>query len=310
VVGANGEEIDVDEHGRVVVKFHWDRADGNDEKSSCRVRVSQAWAGKGFGSVFHPRMGQEVIVEFLEGDPDRPIVTGRVYNGEQTIPFDLPSEKTQSGIKSKSSKSGANDNYNEIRFEDKKDSELISIQAEKDLGSVVKNDENAQVGHDRSRQVGNDEDVSIGANRNVQVAADHEESVGANETLSVGESRTWTVGTDESGSVGGNQDVSIGKNSSLTVSGALSEDVGEGLTLKVGKDSDVTIGGSHEESVANDYVLQAKAIQLVAKDEVSIKVGRAELVMKKNGDITLKGKKINVKGSGDVIVKGSKVAMN
>jgi type VI secretion system secreted protein VgrG len=302
VVGAKGEEIDVDEFGRVVVKFHWDRADARDETSSCRVRVSQAWAGKGWGAVFHPRIGQEVIVEFLEGDPDRPIVTGRVYNGEQTIPFDLPSQKTQSGIQSRSSKDAGTDNFNQIRFEDKKGSEMLSIQAEKDLERLVKNDETDDVQHDRKRNVGNDETVQIGRDRKVEVGNDHEETVGSNEALSVGKNRTRNVGENET--------IQVGQDQSISIDGARTVTIAKEQKIDVGADQEVSVGAKYQTSVAKEYVLNAQKIQLVADDELSIKVGKAELLMKKSGDITLKGKKINLKGSGDVIIKGSKIAQN
>src|SRR5437667_9212192 len=131
VVGPAGEEIYTDAHARVKVHFHWDRHDKSDENSSCWVRVSQFWAGKEWGSIHIPRIGQEVIVEFLEGDPDEPIITGRVYNADQTPPYGLPANKTQSGLKSRSSKGGAGANFNEIRMEDKKGDEQLYIHAEK-----------------------------------------------------------------------------------------------------------------------------------------------------------------------------------
>jgi type VI secretion system secreted protein VgrG len=150
VVGKKGEEIDTDEHGRVKVQFHWDRKGKKDEKSSCFVRVAQAWAGQQWGGINIPRIGQEVLVSFLEGDPDRPIITGRVYNGQQKPPYDLPANATQSGIKSRSSKQAGDKNFNEIRFEDKKDSEEIFIHAEKDMKVEVENDAVWNVGLDES----------------------------------------------------------------------------------------------------------------------------------------------------------------
>src|SRR5690606_18517685 len=119
-------------YGRVKVKFFWDRSKEKNEKSSCWVRVSTVWAGKGWGTIQIPRIGQEVLVDFLEGDPDLPIIVGRVYNADQVVPYDLPSNKTQSGIKSRSSPNGGTDNFNEIRFEDKKGAELFYVHAEKD----------------------------------------------------------------------------------------------------------------------------------------------------------------------------------
>ncbi|WP_137127080.1 type VI secretion system Vgr family protein [Roseomonas sp. HF4] len=139
VTGPSGDEIHTDQYGRVKVKFHWDRATATDDTTSCWLRVSQGWAGAGWGQMHIPRVGQEVIVDFLEGDPDRPIVTGRVYNAESTVPYALPDNKTQSGIKSRSSPDGTASTFNELRFEDKKGEEQVYFQAERDLVLLVKN---------------------------------------------------------------------------------------------------------------------------------------------------------------------------
>ena len=144
VVGKSGEEIWVDQYGRVKVQFFWDRAGKMDENSSCWIRVAQLWAGKGWGAIFTPRIGQEVIVDFLEGDPDRPIITGRVYNGDQTVPYALPGEQTKSTIKSMSSKGGGG--FNEIRLEDKKGKEQVFIFGEKDQDIRIKNDAREWIG--------------------------------------------------------------------------------------------------------------------------------------------------------------------
>ena len=149
VVGPSGEEIDCDKYGRIKVQFHWDRYGSNDEKSSCDIRVAQMLAGSKWGSVFTPRMGMEVIVSFLEGDPDQPMVTGCVYNDVNMPPYELPSNKTQSGIKSRSSKEGGTDNFNELRFEDKKDEEEVYFHAEKDFNRVVENNDTLKVGFDK-----------------------------------------------------------------------------------------------------------------------------------------------------------------
>jgi len=145
VTGPAGEEIWTDEYGRVKVQFHWDRYGKNDENSSCWIRVSNPWAGKKWGAIALPRIGHEVIVDFLEGDPDQPIITGRVYNGINMPPYDLPANQTQSGMKSRSSKDGNPDNFNELRFEDKKGKEEIFVQAEKDSRRLVKNDEEGEI---------------------------------------------------------------------------------------------------------------------------------------------------------------------
>jgi type VI secretion system secreted protein VgrG len=161
VVGKPGEEISTDQYGRVKVKFHWDLDPARDESSSCWVRVSQVWAGAQWGAMHIPRIGQEVIVDFLEGDPDRPIITGRVYNGMQMPPYGLPENMTQSGIKSRSTPGGTPSNFNEIRFEDKKGKEELHIQAEKDKTVLVK--------HDRSASVGANDSISVGGDRSVHV---------------------------------------------------------------------------------------------------------------------------------------------
>jgi type VI secretion system secreted protein VgrG len=166
VVGPKGEELHVDDKGRVKVQFHWDRYGEKNEKSTCWVRVSQPWAGKGWGGYFIPRIGQEVIVDFLNGDPDRPIIVGRVYNDEQTIPYSSP---TQSGFKSRSTPGGSAKNYNEIMFEDKKGSEALSMHAEKDMSSSIKNDHSTSVGHDQSVSVKHNQSTSIQNNRELNV---------------------------------------------------------------------------------------------------------------------------------------------
>src|SRR5215472_764664 len=165
VVGPKGEEIYTDEYGRVKVLFHWDRYGKGDESSSIFIRVGQLWAGKQWGGIHIPRIGQEVIVSFLEGDPDDPLIIGSVYNGANKPPWALPDNKTQSGILSRSTLQGTADNANEFRFEDKKGSEMVLLHAEKDQTIEVENDEAHSVGHDRTKQVKNNETVSIGKDR-------------------------------------------------------------------------------------------------------------------------------------------------
>ena len=318
VVGPSGEEIFTDEYGRVKLQFHWDRLGGKNENSSCWVRVSYPWAGKNWGGIHIPRMGQEVIVEFLEGDPDRPIITGRVYNAEQTVPYGLPANRTQSGVKSRSSLGGGTEDFNEIRMEDKKGSEQLYIHAQKDKQVVVENDRAESVGHDETIDIGNDRTETVGNNETISIEVDRTENVGSNESITIGKDRTESVGGNEnisisenrSENVGGNESVDVGGSRTLTVGKDLSETIGASQTVEVGKDLKETVGGKHTESVSKEFSLQAKKIQLVAKDEISLKTGSAEVVMKKNGDITIKGKKITIKGSGDVVVKGSKIAQN
>lgn len=175
VTGPEGEEIHTDKHGRIKVRFHWDRVSALDDTSSCWVRVAQSWAGPGWGSLFIPRIGMEVVVEFLEGNPDRPLVTGCVYNGRNGVPYPLPDEKTKSTIKTNSSVGG--DGFNELRFEDAKDAEQIFLHAQRNYDEVVENDHFTHVGHhqthdvdgDRTRSVGGSETVTIEGNQTVVV---------------------------------------------------------------------------------------------------------------------------------------------
>ncbi|MBD0706728.1 type VI secretion system tip protein VgrG [Pseudomonas sp. Fig-3] len=194
VVGPKGEEIWTDQFGRVKVHFYWDRHDQSNENSSCWIRVSQSWAGKNWGSMQIPRIGQEVIVSFLEGDPDRPIITGRVYNAEQTVPYDLPANATQSGMKSRSSKGGTPANFNEIRMEDKKGAEQLYIHAERNQDIVVEVDESHCVGHDRNKSIGHNETVTIGNNRLRIVKQEDILSVGLRKTDSISQSYVIEVG--------------------------------------------------------------------------------------------------------------------
>ncbi|MDB5801438.1 MAG: hypothetical protein JWL63_2377 [Rhodocyclales bacterium] len=267
VVGPSGDEIYTDKYGRVKVQFHWDRYGKKDEHSSCWVRVSHPWAGKNWGFVAIPRIGQEVVVDFLEGDPDRPIITGRVYNAEQMPPYDLPANMTQTGVKTRSTKGGGADNFNEIRFEDKKGSEQLFIHAEKnqdievekdethwvgnDRKKTIDHDETVHVKHDRTETVDNNEKITIGVNRTENVGAEEKitiganrtESVGANEKITIGANRTESVGAAESITIGANQTLTVGANQSVTVGAAKTETIASSLTQTVGGPWKMTAAG-------------------------------------------------------------------
>lgn len=194
VVGKSGEEIWVDKYGRIKVQFYWDRVGQKNEDSSCWIRVSQPWAGKGWGSMWIPRTGQEVIVSFLEGDPDRPIITGRVYNAEQDVPYPLPDHQTVSTFKSRSSKSGGTANYNEIRFEDKKGDEQIFINAEKDMDQRVENDSREFIGANRHLIVTTDQKEKVGGDLHIKVDGNRNEKIGQNMSLQIGQALNEKTG--------------------------------------------------------------------------------------------------------------------
>lgn len=259
VVGQSGEEIWTDEYGRVKVQFHWDRQGERDENSSCWVRVAQVWAGDNWGAIHIPRIGQEVIVSFLEGDPDQPIVTGRVYNGDNMPPYALPGNQTQSGIKSRSSKGGNVDNCNEIRFEDKMGEEELLIHAEKNQTIEVEADESHWVGHDRTKTVDNDETthikndrtetvdnnekITIGVNRTEKVGAEEKITIGANRTESVGASEQITIGASRTTNIGANDMLNVKANRIENVGANATQNVGASLTQKVGAAWNMTAGG-------------------------------------------------------------------
>jgi len=292
VVGKSGEDFTTEKHGRVKVQFHWDREGKKDDASSCWVRVATPWAGKGWGFQQTPRIGQEVIVDFLEGDPDQPIITGRVYNADQTIPY---SDPTYSGVKSRSSKKGSPENFNEIRLEDKKGSELFYVHAEKDKQVTVENN--------RTESVGNDESISIGNNRSESVEKNESVSIGKNRDHSVGENATLSVGKNLTEDVGENRSESVGKDMSVQVGGK--------SDLSIDKDFTVTVTGDQAVAVDKNYgLVVTKKIQIEGKDSIELKSGDASITLKKNGDIQIKGGKINIKGSGDVIIKGTNVTQN
>jgi type VI secretion system secreted protein VgrG len=341
VTGPAGEEIYTDEHGRVKVQFHWDREGKSDADSSCWLRVSQTWAGAGFGSIHIPRIGQEVIVDFLEGDPDQPIITGRVYNAARTVPYDLPGNATQSGVKSNTSKGGGGSN--ELRFEDLAGQEQVYLHAQKDQVIVVENDktetvhrneavtidvnrtesvgadETLAVGNNRTRSVGANETVSVGANQSVTVAANRVDTVVLNEARTVGVAQQVTVGAARNVSVGAVQAHEVGLNDTWVVGVSRDVSIGRNDSLSVGNDRGASVGGDDSLNVAKTQsVSVGKTITITAGDEVVIKTGSAMIVMKKNGDITIKGKnilvdasgKIDQKAGGNITQKGQKVLQN
>lgn len=200
VVGPPGEEIYCDNYGRVRVQFHWDREGKNDEKSSCWVRVASTWAGSNFGAMSVPRIGQEVLVQWLDGNPDLPIITGRVYNESNLPPWELPANKTQTGILSRSTKGGTADHANALRFEDKKGQEEVWLHAEKDQRIEVENCESHWVGRDRQKTVDHDETTTIGNNRIQNVGGTHTETIAGNTKIT-------TTGPSKTQATPGNIDI-------------------------------------------------------------------------------------------------------
>ncbi|RUV03001.1 type VI secretion system tip protein VgrG [Mesorhizobium sp. M6A.T.Cr.TU.017.01.1.1] len=247
VVGPSGEEIFTDKYARVKVQFHWDRLGKKDQNSSCFVRVSQTWAGSGWGFIQIPRIGQEVIVDFIEGDPDLPIITGRVYNASQMPPYGLPGSATQSGWKSDSSKGGGG--YNELMFEDKAGSELVNFQAQKDHNLLIKNDRTKLVQHDQSDRIDHDAKHSVGHNLDEDVGNNKTVKVGVDQTTDIGNNDTETVGVNRSLTVGSNETIGIGSNSTETIGIAHTQTVGAVQTITVGAARVDSVGASETRTV-------------------------------------------------------------
>ena len=224
VVGPSGQEIYTDKYGRVKVQFHWDRYSKADENSSCWIRVSQNWAGKRWGAMFLPRIGQEVIVDFLEGDPDEPIITGRVYNGESMPPYTLPDEMTKSTIKTYSSKGGGG--FNEVRFEDKKGEEQLFLHAERNQDNRVKKDSLEWIGNERHLIVKKDQKEKVEGDKHLSVIGDHNEKVDG--TLS------QKFGTDLQQKVGSKHALDAGQEIHLKAGMSIVIEAGTAITLKVG----------------------------------------------------------------------------
>ncbi len=263
VVGPPGEEIHVDEFGRIRVQFHWDREGTYTDNSSCWIRVSQGWAGAGYGLLNLPRVGQEVLVEFYEGDPDRPVVTGRVFSQTRQVLYKLPDNKTKSGWKSETSPGAGG--FNELSFEDAKGREEIHIQAQKDFTELVKNNQSSTVLNNRSASITANDSVSVGANQSFNVIKNQSHTIGKMQTIDVGQSRASTIAKADtinagdliSGNVG---DKGVGysfdKEQNITITNTIASIVFNkgGLFLNTTKDFMITADGALKLSGGTVYI--------------------------------------------------------
>jgi type VI secretion system secreted protein VgrG len=257
ITGPKGEEIYTDPYGRVKLQFHWDRYGTWDENSSCWIRVSSPWAGSNFGGIFIPRIGQEVLVDFINGNPDRPMVVHRVYNEDNMPPWDLPANDTQSGFLTRSTRGGAAGpglkdgagDANAMRFDDRIGEEQLWIHAQLDQLTEVENDEEKWVGRDRKKDIDRDETNTIGRDRTetvmhdetITVHNDRTERVDHDEKISIGDNRTEDVGINETISIGANRTKSVGKNEK--------DSIGKSWSINVGKYKTETIGMAYMQNV-------------------------------------------------------------
>jgi type VI secretion system secreted protein VgrG len=275
VVGKAGEEIWTDKYGRVKVQFHWDREGGNDENSSCWVRVSFPTAGKNWGWISLPRIGQEVIVSFLEGNPDKPIITGRVYNADQMPPYELPANQTQSGIKTRSSKEGSAENFNEIRFEDKKDAEEVYVHAEKNFNCVIENNETRKIG--LSKKDKGDQTIEIQNDRTVTLNE-------GNDTLTV------KLGKRETNVDTGDNLLNVKQGNRVT-------------TIDQGNDAKSVKMGDHSVKV------DVGKSTIEAMTSIELKVGGNSIKIDQSG-ITIKGIMVTVQGDAKLDAKSPMTTVN
>jgi type VI secretion system secreted protein VgrG len=306
VVGPKGEEIYTDEWGRVKVQFHWDRLGKNDEKSSCWLRTAQAWGGGGWGAQFIPRVGDEVLVDFMEGDPDWPIIVGSVYNEANQPLYDLKNNKTQSGIKTRSYPDGPG--FNELRFEDKKGEEHVYLQGEKDWNILIKNDKGQNVGHDETLSVANNRTKTVGANQSETIGANKEIQVGANHTETIGSNMSLSVGSNASVAVGGTKTESVALASAENVGGAKAVTVGGALAFSVAGAMNTAVGLVQAEEVGLiKKTMVGKSYDITAGDSIKITCGRASIQLDKDGSIAINGTWLSINGSSQVAIAGEDV---
>lgn len=303
VVGPAGEEIHTDEYGRVRVQFHWDREGQFDERSSAWLRVATAWAGANFGMTSIPRIGSEVIVQFLDGNPDRGIVTGMVPNAHNMPPWPLPANKTQSGILSRSTPNGGYGNANALRFEDMKGKEQLWLHAERDQLTEVEHDEDKWVGNDRRKTVDHDETSHIGRDRT--------ETVDRNESIAIGSNRTKSIGRNRKDDIGRNWSTYVARMKTETVGMAYMQNVGMGRMENVGLAYNLNVGTIMATVVGINQVTKVgKTISISAGEELSITVGKASLQMTADGKIFINGSRISVDATGPLQISGNDVDIN
>ena len=306
VVGPPGEEIHTDVHGRVKVQFHWDRQGQRNEHSSCWIRVSQVWAGEGWGGMFIPRIGQEVLVDFIEGDPDRPVIVGRVYNGDNPTPYVLPDEKTKSTLRSSTSPGG--NGYNELRFEDEKGSEQFFMHAQRNMDVHVKNDSLENILRDRHQTIGGngkqgkvgDQNELVFRDKSLTVHRHAQEHIGGDLKLLVG-------GIDGDGNVDivikSNRVELVHKNGHLHVKGSLSESVDVSQSLTVGKDWHAKVGATHALEAGKEIHLKSDKVVIEAATGLTLK-GPGGFITIDAGGIAISGTVVKINSGGSAF-KGS-----
>lgn len=310
VVGKSGDEIYTDKYGRIKVQFHWDRYGEKNEESSCWVRVATQWAGSKWGTIGIPRVGQEVVVTFVDGNPDKPLVIGSVYNSAHMPPYGLPDNKTMTGLKSRSSKGGDPSMYNEIVIDDKKGAEQVRINAHKDFNMNVGNNAGLNTVGNSTANVDGNSSSTVGGNSSSSVGGNTSHSTGGDDSHNVAGNRTATVSGNESLSVTGNQDRSVGGNLDGSIAGKASLSVGSDQAVQVGgkqnltvaSDQTVSVGAHQEMKITSNQTLDIGAEQMITADAQTVKIANAASLQA--ASISQSGKQ-----SIDLVVGASSIAI-
>src|SRR5580698_10031417 len=298
VTGKSGEEIWTDKYGRVKVQFFWDREGKKDEKSSCWIRVSQPWAGKNWGAINIPRMGQEVIVEFLEGDPDRPLITGRVYNDEQMPPYKLADNQTRTTFLTRSTKGGGSSNFNELRFEDKKDDEQIFMNAEKDMDWRVEKESREFVGANRHMIVKSSQFEEVDGDKQTQVKGKHIEKITGDTSIHIEAKQMEKIDSDQSITIGGNRKEQVTNNESITIGQNRKESVGQNESITVGQNRNAMIGGNEVVSATqNVYITGNMNVVIQSAMQVSL-VGPGGFISITPAGVAIQGTMVLINSGG------------
>jgi type VI secretion system secreted protein VgrG len=291
VVGPAGDEIYTDKYGRIKVQFHWDRYGQRDENSSCWIRVSQTWAGKGWGSIVIPRIEQEVVVEFLEGDPDQPIVTGCVYNGNNTPPTSLPDAGVVSGLKSNTHKGKG---FNEMTMDDTAGKEKITIHGQYDMSTTVEHDQTDTINNNRTTSVAVDDTESIGSNQKIDIGTDHTLGIGSNDKLTVGSAQDVTVGANQTITVGANRSISIAANDEISAGANMAHSAATNLDLSAGVDLSAVGGVNVKISGGTTVDVAAGATIKLSAAGSSIEIGPDGIKITSGALVTVMGSTIKL----------------
>ncbi|WP_140921337.1 type VI secretion system Vgr family protein [Limnobaculum xujianqingii] len=344
VVGPAGEEIYVNEYGQIKIHFHWNKYDAPDENASCWIRVSQNWNGDGFGFLSTPRIGQEVVVSYLNGDIDQPIVMGTTYNGKNSPPLDLPAAKTQMSIKSKTHKG---DGFNELRFEDSNGKQELFMHAQRDMNTSVRNNRTTDVDKDHTENIGqhqtvnvtSNQSVNVGGNQSIDVKGQRTDHVVLDETVNIDVNQTITVGADQKIEVVGNRTDHVKVNETVNIDGNQETTIKGTHTVKVSQKQDVTITGPETTTYENTHNFTINGVQTITakqarnltvngkltekftashdmnvtgnqKIDVTAKQSTHAKVIDLNGDdeinITCGGSSLQLKSDGTITLKGNK----